>query len=201
MLNKKDQRVLSFIREYVRANGAAPTLFEIKNKLGFKWLTSVQRSVNKLERLEFFSKEKNVARGIRFEEDSGVGDIQDIPLVGNIPCGGPLLAIENIEGFIPTDKKIINKDPSEYFYLRAQGDSMDLAGIKDGDLLLIHRQQTADDGEKVVAIIGDEATVKILKKGSDFAILKPSSSNPKHRPIVLKDSLIVQGVVDKVLSL
>lgn len=200
MLNKKDQRVLSFVREYVRSNGSAPTLLEIKDQLDFKWLTSVQRSVNKLEKLEFFSKEKNVARGIRLE-DSEAGDVRDIPLVGNIPCGGPLLAIENIDGYIPTDKKMINKDPGEYFYLRAQGDSMDLAGIKDGDLLLIHRQQTADDGERVVALIGDEATVKILKKGTDFAVLKPSSSNPKHRPIVLKDSLIVQGVVDKVLSL
>jgi len=78
---------------------------------------------------------------------------------------------------------------------------MNLSGINDKDLLLIHKQQTAEDGDRVVALIGDEATVKILRKGSDFVILEPSSSNPKHRPIILRDNLVIQGVVDKVLSL
>lgn len=200
MLTSKDQKVLIFIREYIRTHGHAPTLSEIKNQLGYNWLNSVQRSISNLEKEGFIQKEKNLTRGINLEE-SKTPSLIDIPLVGMIPCGSPLLAVENVDGYIPTDSQFIKSNSSDYFYLKAQGDSMNLAGINNNDLLLIHKQQTAEDGDRVVALIGDEATVKILRKGSDFVILEPSSSNPKHRPIILRDNLVIQGVVDKVLSL
>lgn len=200
MLTSKDQKVLTFVREYIRNYGHAPTLLEIKNQLGYNWLNSVQRSINNLEKEGFIQKEKNIARGINIDSNN-LDSFVDIPLVGMVPCGSPLLAVENIEGYIPTDSHFIKGSPSDYFYLKAQGDSMNLTGINDKDLLLIHKQQIAEDGDRVVALIGDEATVKILRKGSDFVILEPSSSNPKHRPIILRDNLVIQGVVDKVLSL
>jgi repressor LexA len=76
---------------------------------------------------------------------------------------------------------------------------MDLVGINSGDLLLIRKQNTAENGDKVVALINDEATVKIFEKSGDMVILKPNSTNKEHKPIILTDNLIIQGIVQNVL--
>ncbi|MDP2763134.1 MAG: S24 family peptidase, partial [Enterobacteriaceae bacterium] len=116
----------------------------------------------------------------------------NIPLVGAIICGQPILAVENIEAYIPYEVK---GNPREYFFLRAIGDSMNKAGIDDGDMVLIKKQQTADPGDKVVALIGNEATIKIFKMDKNKAILEPRSSNPVHKPIYVFEDLQIQGKV------
>ncbi|OGX33745.1 MAG: repressor LexA [Omnitrophica WOR_2 bacterium RIFCSPHIGHO2_02_FULL_52_10] len=118
----------------------------------------------------------------------------DVPLVGSISCGVPVLAEENVEAMIPVSTKLA-KPPAKYFLLRAKSDSMDLKGINDGDFLLIRQQATAQDGDIVVALIDDEATVKEFHSAGETVILKPRSKNKDHQPIVLTKDFQIQGIV------
>ena len=123
-----------------------------------------------------------------------------VPLLGEVACGTPIFAEENIEAFIPVSDKLI-KSSYRYFILRASGDSMDDAGINDGDLVLIRQQQIAKNGDKVVALIDDEATIKEFQNNGNMIVLKPRSKNSKHQPIVLTTDFRIQGVVETVISL
>ena len=109
-----------------------------------------------------------------------------------------MLAQENIETYIPVSTAFAQKK-SQYFLLRATGDSMNEAGISDGDFLLVRQQNFADNGKKVVALINDEATVKILDRRNGAVILRPKSSNARHKPIVVTDNCQIQGEVITVL--
>lgn len=121
-----------------------------------------------------------------------------IPLVGSAPCGNPLLGQENIEEYISVEKTKI-KPGFEYFILRAEGDSMNLAGINDGDLILCRQQLKADTGNRVVALLGDNVTIKMYDKRDGRRILLPKSTNKSHMPIMPEEGDSVQGVVQEVL--
>jgi len=118
----------------------------------------------------------------------------DVPVVGKISCGAPVLAEENIEDTIPVSTKLAYP-PYKYYLLKAKGDSMNLAGINDGDLVLVRQQNTARIGDKVVALIDGEATIKEFSISNDAVVLKPRSSNKEHKPIILTRDFMIQGVV------
>jgi SOS regulatory protein LexA len=118
----------------------------------------------------------------------------EVPVVGRAACGMPMLAEENIEQMIPVSKKIAYP-PYKYYMLRAKGDSMNEAGINDNDLVLVRQQATARHGDVVVALIDDEATIKEYTSTGSAVVLKPHSSNPVHKPIILMRDFMVQGVV------
>ena len=111
-----------------------------------------------------------------------------------VTCGKPILAVENIEAYIPYEVK---GDPKKYFFLRAIGDSMNLSKTKinDGDLVLIKKQSSAESGDEIVALIGDEATIKVFRKGDDCIALEPKSNNPIHKPLYVFEDLQIQGKV------
>lgn len=117
-----------------------------------------------------------------------------IPVVGEITCGIPILAVENIETEIPVSVDLV-KGSNKYFLLRAIGNSMNLAGINDGDLVLIKQQNTAENGNRVVALIDDEATIKEFHRSDQAIILKPRSTENKHKPIILTQEFKILGVV------
>ena len=117
-----------------------------------------------------------------------------LPLIGSIACGTPILAIENIEAEIPVSLDLI-KGSSKHFLLKAVGNSMNIAGINDGDLVLVKQQNTAENGNIVVALIDDEATIKELHKTKEAIVLKPHSTEPKHKPIILNRDFKIQGIV------
>ncbi len=117
-----------------------------------------------------------------------------VPLVGTVTCGAPILAQENIEAMIPVSTALA-KPGSKYFMLRAKGDSMNEAGINDRDLILVRQQDTAENGQAVVALIDDEATVKEFNRNGSFVTLRPRSSNKEHQPIIVTEELRVQGIV------
>jgi len=123
-----------------------------------------------------------------------------VPLLGDVACGTPIFAEENIEAFIPVSDKLI-KSSYRYFILRASGDSMDDAGINDGDLVLIRQQQIAKNGDKVVALIDDEATIKEFHNNGNMIVLKPRSKNSTHQPIVLTTDFRIQGIVETVIPI
>ncbi len=143
--------------------------------------------------------QKSYTEAIVKNIESDVEQTVLVPLLGRVACGKPILAEENIESTIPVSTKIA-RPPYKYFLLRAKGDSMNKAGINDGDLVLIRQQQTAQNKDIIVALIDDEATIKEYNISNDKIILKPLSSNPIHKPIIVTHDLKIQGVVVSTIS-
>lgn len=131
-----------------------------------------------------------IAEDIKLDNEQTI----EVPVIGRASCGKPILAIENVETMIPVSKKLA-KPPYKYFLLKAKGDSMNNAGINDSDLVLVRQQQTAQNKDIIVALIDDEATIKEYNIVDDKVILKPISSNPSHKPIILTNDFTVQGIV------
>jgi len=198
-LSDKDKKAYSLIRNKLIHEGKKPTLKEINAVTGGKSPRSASIVIDRLVKLGLL---KKVGGNIRLADAPGytassISTI-DIPLVGSVACGLPMLAEENVEAYIPVSTALAVKG-HRYFLLRASGTSMNEAGINHGDILLVRQQNTADDGKKVVALVNDEATVKVLERRSGTVILRPKSSDPIHKPIILTDNCQIQGVVISVL--
>lgn len=197
-LSKNDQSVYSYILEYCQNSGYSPTLNEIKTHLNFKSLTSVQRSIESLVNKKYITRNKFKQRGIEVLNDTT--ETVNVPIVGLVACGSPMLAQENIEGYIATDRNFIKGNLENYFYLRARGDSMDKAGIENNDLVLIHSQSQAQNGNMIVALLNDSATIKTLHKREGYTQLEPKSYNNIHKSIILREDFLIQGVVVKIIK-
>lgn len=143
-------------------------------------------------------KEDGSFRLLRDLEDGLAVQTVLVPLVGTVTCGAPMLAEENIQAHISVSTALISRG-TKYFLLKAKGDSMDQAGINDGDLILVKQQPTAENGQNVVALINDEATVKVFYSRGDIISLTPKSSNPKHQPIIVTSDFRIQGLVTAVI--
>lgn len=201
-LTVKQKLVLATIQDLRAKLGKAPTLEEIREALDYAGISSVQRHVDALKKKGYLSNERYQARTL---EVSLPEQMANIPLVGNVPCGVPFLAVENIEAYIPYSKSLLHGQPDDYFFLRAIGDSMNNAkisgkSIDSGDFVLVKKQPTADFGSRVVTLIGDEATIKKIVQGDGYVRLEPESTNPDNKPILLFDDFSVQGVVKDVIK-
>jgi len=128
------------------------------------------------------------------------GDVKKIPVVGKVSCGMPIYAEENIATYVAVSTEIA-KPHNNYFILYAEGDSMDEAGINSGDMVLVKQQPSAENGDMVVALIDDEATIKEFHKKNNMVILKPRSTNKSHQPIILTSNFRIQGVVADVIPM
>ena len=197
-LTSKQKIVLSSIKDQANKNGTTPTLEELRVTLGLSSVSSVQRHTDALKEKGYLEN----TRGLSLPDSS---DKVQIPLVGNVACGVPFLATENVEAYIQFDASKISGTPNDYFFLRAVGDSMNNARVSgkiidDGDFVLIKKQQTADPGSRIVALIGDEATIKKIVPEDGHVRLQPESTNPKNKPIILFDDFSVQGVVVDVIK-
>lgn len=203
-LSDKDKKVYALIRNRLVHGLDTPTLREI-NEVTEK--SSPRSAVLALERLERAGLIKRTGRKIQLvsfgmRDNHSISTV-NVPLVGYIAAGVPMLAKENVEAIIPVSTGLA-RPGSKYFLLRVVGDSMNEAKvggveIKNGSIVLVKQQPSADDGDKVVALINDEATVKILERKNGMVILRPKSSKTKYGPIVLTDNCIIQGVVVGVL--
>ncbi len=192
-LTEKQKHVLNGLKELIRINQETPTLDELREYLHYSTISSVQRHLEPLKKKGRIVTEPNKARGLKIVEDTI--EMLSIPLVGNVACGTPLLAVENIEAYISYPSEKTKYAENDLFFLKAVGDSMDLAGIDNGDFVLIHKQNYADEGQKIVALINDEATVKFLRTKESYISLEPKSSNKAHKPIICFDNVAIQGVV------
>ena len=198
-LSDKDKKAFLLIRNRIVHSGESPTLREINGATGGKSPRSASLVV---ERLIHAGLVKKFGRKLKLAyfgmpSETSVSTVR-IPLVGSVACGAPMLAEENIETRIPISTALAKKG-SNYFLLRAVGDSMDKADIQNGDILLVRQQDTAQNGDKVVALIDDEATVKVFEKAAHAVILRPKSRNRNHVSIVLTNNCKIQGVVVAVL--
>ncbi len=156
-LTDRQRMILEYIEQMITGRGVSPTIREIGSKFGIKSTNGVRLHINALIKKGYLKKNEYLARGLELVRPliSGVGRV---PLVGAVPAGMPIDAVENIEGEIALDLSFLPKNDS--FTLRVVGDSMKNAGIFNGDIVLVQKQSVARKGDIVVAIIGDEATVK-----------------------------------------
>jgi repressor LexA len=189
-------QALRHIRNQLAHGQPAPSVRELKDLLEYR---SPRSSAVILERLAAHGFIRRRADGqlqlLRdLPEETSHARTVSVPLVGAIACGVPLLAEENVEALIPVSVSLA-RPPHRYFLLRASGTSMNRVGIQDGALVLVRQQQTAERGDRVVALIDDKATIKELHPGRDAVVLRPRSTDAKHRPIVLTSDFQVQGVV------
>jgi repressor LexA len=207
MLNKISNRELQAIRairNHLMKHGKMPSVRELMKELGYKSPRSASVIVQELLSKGIISKKKEGGFQLKeFEFDDVAGDRAQtvkIPLLGTVACGTPIFAEENVEAEIPVSVKLV-KSNQKYFLLRASGDSMNKKGINNGDLVLIRQQQTAENGQDVVALIDDEATIKEFHHYGDKIILKPKSTDNSHQPIILTSDFKVQGVVETVIKI
>lgn len=192
-LTRKQRAVLGIIEDYWRERGVAPSLSELASRVGVGKST-VHEHVLALERKGFVDHIKGAGRTWkprRLQDDTR--SRPRIRIVGRIAAGEPSMAEEDTEGWIPFEDT--TRGGHEHFALKVRGDSMSGAGILDGDLVIVRRQDTAQDGDIVVALIdGDEATVKRLRcEDGSFRLV---AENPAYAPIAIKaDQVRVQGKV------
>lgn len=201
-LTTRQEQVLGWIRESIEKTGQAPTVRELQAKLGCSAPMGVVSHLNALELKGYISRIENKTRGIIITNDAKKepDDIVQVPLVGNVACGMPIFAEEMIEEIIPLPRTFVRYN-QDVFMLRARGDSMNMAGIDEGDFILFHKQDYADSGDKVVVLIGTEATVKkyVIKEGHEEFV--PVSSNQEHQPIIPEiGTYMIQGKVIGVIK-
>jgi len=178
-LTPRQQQVLEFIRESVRANGYPPTVREICAALKLSSPSTVHAHLANLERLGLIKRDPTKPRALDVVQD--LRPRRPLPLVGRVAAGQPILAEENIEELIDVPA-FLRRDDDD-FVLRVQGDSMADAGIFNGDFIVVHSQDQAQNGEIVVALVGDEATTKRFYNEGRTVRLQPE--NELYEPIIV----------------
>ena len=195
-MSEKELKVIRKIRNAIVHKEKTPTIRELMEFLGYNSTRSAALIINKLIEKGVLKKKEGRSYQIKksIREDKSYAQTIYVPLVGSAACGAPVLAEENIEAMIPVSTKLA-KSPYKYFLLRVTGSSMTKKNINDGDLVLVRQQQTANNGNIVVALINDEATIKEFHRSGDVIILKPYSTNDNYKSIILTKDFQIQGVV------
>ena len=196
-MRKKDLEGYAFIRNRLVHTGVTPSLREIAREIGYISPRSVQLMLLRLEK-EGLLRYKDGVMTFLHKKSLAAEHTVEVPLIGSVACGAPMLAEQEPEALIRVSTRIAHPG-STYFLLHARGTSMNKSGINDGDLVLVRQQSTAEEGERVVALIDDNATIKHFYREGDVVILRPNSTDKKHEPIVLSDEFIIQGTVVAVL--
>ena len=186
MLTESQQKVYDYLKSRTQ-NGLPPTVREICAATGLKSTSSVHAHLKTLERGGYISRDAGLNRAIHL---AGEQNVIQVPVVGRVAAGQPILAVEEIESYVPFSP--LSQSDDEYFALNVRGESMKDAGILDGDIVVALKTPTARDGEIVVALIEDEATVKRLYREKDRVRLQPE--NPDFKPIYAKNVLILGKV-------
>src|SRR3990172_5631488 len=176
----RQKKVLEFIQREVKKKGIPPSIREIGSFFEIRSPRGVTRHLEALEKKGFIHRER-IARGIRILGVRGGHESPHIPLLGRISAGRPILAEENMEGSVAVDKRFLPSGTC--FCLKVKGESMVGAGILDGDFVIIRQQSTAENGEIVVALLEDEATVKRFYKEKGKIRLQPE--NPQMEPLFI----------------
>ena len=199
-LTKRQQEIFDFIRKYSAKYGYPPTVRDIGKAVGLASSSTVHAHLANLEKIGLLRRDPSKPRAIELldravgtavESVRGIVRTEGLPLLGSVAAGQPMLAEENIEEYIPVPE-IAGGDDGEYV-LRIRGESMKDAGILEGDYVVVHPQETAGDGEIVVALLGEEATVKRFFRESDHIRLQPE--NEAMEPIRSKEVKVLGRVV------
>lgn len=195
----KQKQILDFVNRQVQEKGYPPSVREICKAVGFKSTSTVHSYLTILEEKGLIVKEPTKTRALKVVDKNKKSlegyiseqEIENVPIVGKVTAGQPILAVENIEDTFPVPIEYLEN--STTFILRIKGNSMINKGIFDGDLVIVKQQSTAKNGDIVVALIDDEATVKTFYKEKDHFRLQPE--NDDYEPIIVKDNLSILGKV------
>lgn len=196
VLTERQELILEFIKQFKEESGYPPTLREIGKNFGISSTFGVKRHLDALVKKGYLKIESNASRGISFQKEENIETgtqvvfernelFNKIPVVGRVAAGMPILAIENIEGSIVIDSSFMKKS-RDCFALKVKGDSMINAGIFEGDLVIVAPQSNAINGEIVVALLDDEATIKTYEKIGNTIRLIPENDN--YSPIVIDNT-------------
>ena len=197
-ISKKQQEILDYLKREIMSHGYPPTVREICDAVHLKSTSSVHSHLESLEKNGYIRRDPAKPRAIEVVDDAfnvTRREVASIPLVGQVAAGVPILAAQNIESYFPLPADYMPQNPA--FMLRVKGTSMINAGINNGDLLLVEEQKTARNGDIVVAMIDDSATVKRFYKEKGYIRLQPE--NDSMDPIIVKDHLQIIGKVFGVL--
>lgn len=201
MLTERQQQVLDYIKQTVDGRGYPPSVREIGDAVGLSSPSTVHSHLNSLVKAGVIKKDPTKPRAIMIVDDAASSvavdrRMRDIPVLGRIAAGTPILAAEQVEEVMPLPTELVGDGP--VFLLEVKGDSMVDAGIHEGDLVAVHSQPDAHDGEIVAALIdGEEATVKRLRREAGKVILV--SENPAYEPMVFTEGVELIGKVVSVL--
>ena len=192
-LTARQQQVLDFIANYVRDSGYPPTVREIANAfdMSSKGAYDHLKAIEKKGHIRRDPAKPRAIELMDFLPGRNHGPVVEVPVVGRVAAGEPLLATQNIERTLSLSGDMVRTE--EPFALRIKGDSMIDAGILEGDYVIVKQQRNAEQGDIVVALIGEEATVKRFYKTSDHVKLQPE--NPSMDPIIVKDVMIMGKVI------
>ncbi|MGG3842009.1 transcriptional repressor LexA [Anoxybacillus kestanbolensis] len=195
-LSKRQQQILDFIKQEVRTKGYPPSVREIGEAVGLASSSTVHGHLARLESKGFIRRDPTKPRAIEIldeYESIPKTNVVNVPIVGKVTAGQPITAIENIEEYFPLPERFVSPD-GQVFMLQIVGESMIEAGILDGDYVIVRQQQTANNGDIVVAMTEDhEATVKRFFKEKDHICLQPENSSME--PIIVQNATILGKVI------
>jgi repressor LexA len=189
-LTRRQADILTFVQRYTESHGYPPSVREIGQAMGLTSSSTVHSHLAALERKGYLRRDPSKPRALEILREAGgpAHRIVTLPVVGRVTAGEPILAEQNVDDHLPLPADLVNG--AEAFVLKVRGDSMIGAGILDGDWLIVRRQQTADNGDIVVARVGDEATVKHFYREKDRIRLQPA--NETIAPIYARD-VVIEG--------
>jgi repressor LexA len=192
-LTQRQQEIFDYVRRYVGEHGYPPTVRDIGKAIGLASSSTVHAHLANLEKLGVLRRDPTKPRAIEVLKDKARDVVAPagLPVVGQVAAGQPVLADENIEEYVPVPGIAGGEDGE--FVLRVKGDSMKDAGILEGDFVIVRRQETAGDGDIVVALVGEEATVKRFFRENDHVRLQPE--NEAMEPIRTREAQVLGRVV------
>ncbi len=201
-LSHREKQILEYICKVLESRGYPPSVREIGLAVNLKSSSTVHGYLASLEEKGYIRRDPTKPRAIEVllgpdDLPFAPREVASIPLVGRVTAGNPILAVENIDDYLPLPRSLA--DQEDCFLLRVVGDSMIEAGILDGDLVIVRKQPTANNGDIVVAMIDDEATVKRFYRENGHIRLEPA--NPAYSPIISSNAAVlgkVTGLIRKI---
>ena len=185
-LTERQKTILAFIKQEIKSKGYPPAVREIGKAVGLRSSSTVHNHLNQLEKKGYIRRDPTKPRAIEVLDDNLriTKDLINVPVVGKVTAGVPILAVENIEDTFPLPFEFTKTE--DVFMLNVMGDSMINCGILDGDMVIVRKQNNAYNGDIVVALINDEATVKRFFKGDNYVRLLPE--NKSYEPIIIRET-------------
>ena len=191
-LNDKQLLIYKFLKDFTSQKGYPPTVREICKAVGLKSTSSVHGHLKQLEKEGLIKRDPTKPRALEIVDSVVKKEMINVPIIGRVTAGLPILANENIEDYFPLPLDYV-KHNNDLFMLKISGSSMIKAGILDGDFAIIERTQTASNGDKIVALIENEATLKTFYRENDHIRLQPE--NDEMEPIIVDNCSILGKLI------
>jgi repressor LexA len=201
-LTARQREVFEFIKERIQTTSRPPTLREIGQRFEISSTNGVRSILHALAKKNYIERAPKLSRGIDVPEmERPYTEIpegaQEVPILGRVAAGTPVLAVENLEGTVVVDRDFLMRQEN-VFALKVQGDSMKDAGIMSGDLVFARQQRTAEPGQMIIALIGEETTVKYFHPEGGYIRLQPA--NEAYRPIIVDSNMPEFSILGRVIG-